>query len=259
MSSDFNIDRFCRILAHQAPDAVIYADSRGVIRFWNAGAERIFEFSAAEATGKSLDIIIPENLRARHWAGFDQTMRTGKTRYGAGDILAVPALRKDRMRISIEFTVLPFHDETDHMLGIAAILRDVTKRFEEMKELRRQLAKSSRLAATSVIGAIGVSGGSASQDQAVATASLAPGGKPSAARPRFGLPTAPVVGEACCHGTPQKDDRARRSENPGSVGSSLRALPQVVRSDWNYGSRSWRDEGNDFVDRRDRRNCVDIR
>jgi PAS domain S-box-containing protein len=204
MSSDFNIDRFCRILAHQAPDAVIYADSRGVIRFWNAGAERIFEFSAAEATGKSLDIIIPENLRARHWAGFDQTMRTGKTRYGAGDILAVPALRKDRMRISIEFTVLPFHDETDHMLGIAAILRDVTKRFEEMKELRRQLAKSSRLAATSVIGAIGVSGGSASQDQAVATAGLAPGGKPSAARPRFGLPTAPVVGEACCHGTPQK-------------------------------------------------------
>lgn len=141
MSSDFDFERFCRILAHQAPDAVIYADGQGVIRFWNAGAERIFGFTTAEANGKSLDIIIPEGLRTRHWAGFDQTMRTGKTRYGAGDILAVPALRKNGTRISIEFTVLPFHDEAGHMAGIAAILRDVTKRFEEMKALRRQLGE----------------------------------------------------------------------------------------------------------------------
>jgi PAS domain S-box-containing protein len=141
MSADFDSDRFCRTLAREAPDAVIYADGKGMIRFWNAGAERIFGFSEDEAAGKSLDIIIPENLRARHWAGFDETMRTGKTRYGAGDILAVPALRKDGTRISVEFTVLPFHDEAGHMVGIAAILRDVTKRFEEMKALRRQLAE----------------------------------------------------------------------------------------------------------------------
>jgi PAS domain S-box-containing protein len=141
MNSGFDFDRFCRILARGAPDAVIYADGEGMIRFWNAGAERIFGFSEAEAVGKSLDIIIPENLRARHWAGFDATMRTGKTRYGAGDILAVPALRKDGTRISIEFTVLPFHDDAEHMMGIAAILRDVTKRFEEMRALRRQLAE----------------------------------------------------------------------------------------------------------------------
>jgi PAS domain S-box-containing protein len=120
-------------LAHEAPDTVI--------RFWNSGAEGIFGFGAAEAIGKSLDIIIPENLRARHWAGFDETMRTGNTRYGAGDIPAVPALRKDGARISIEFTVLPFHDEAGHMVGIAAILRDVTKRFDEMKALRGQLAE----------------------------------------------------------------------------------------------------------------------
>jgi PAS domain-containing protein len=68
-------------------------------------------------------------------------MRTGKTRYGAGDILAVPALRKDGTRISIEFTVLPFADEAGHMVGIAAILRDVTKRFEEIRALRHQLAE----------------------------------------------------------------------------------------------------------------------
>lgn len=140
MSSDFDLDRFCRLLVRETPDAVVYADGEGTIRFWNAGAERIFGFGAAEASGKSLDIIIPESLRARHWAGFDETMRTGKSRYGAGDILAVPALRKDGTRISIEFTVLPFRDEAGRMLGIAAILRDVTKRFEETKALRRQLA-----------------------------------------------------------------------------------------------------------------------
>ena len=140
----FDFERFYRTLADEAADAVIYADGEGIIRFWNAGAERIFGFSEAEALGKSLDIIIPEQLRARHSAGFEETMRTGQTCYGAGDILAVPALRKDGSRISIEFTVLPFHDDAGRMLGIAAILRDVTKRFEEMKSLRRQLAERSR-------------------------------------------------------------------------------------------------------------------
>ena len=144
MTSGFDFDRFYPTLAQEAPDAVIYADGQGIIRFWNGGAERIFGFAGAEALGKSLDIIIPESLRARHWAGFEETMRTGKTRYGAGDVLAVPALRKDGTRISIEFTVLPFHDETGRMIGIAAILRDVTKRFEEIKTLRRQLAERSR-------------------------------------------------------------------------------------------------------------------
>ena len=90
--------------------------------------------------GKSLDIIIPENLRKRHWDGFAETIETGKTRYGAGDVLAVPALRKDGTRISVEFTILPFPDRTGHILGMAAILRDVTKRFEEMKRLRAQAA-----------------------------------------------------------------------------------------------------------------------
>lgn len=143
MSSNFDSDRFFGILVREAPDAVIYADGDGKIRFWNAGAERIFGFTEAEALERSLDIIIPENLRARHWVGFNETMRTGKTRYGAGDILAVPALRKDGTRFSIEFTLLPFHDEQGRMIGIAAILRDVTKRFDEIKALRLRLAERS--------------------------------------------------------------------------------------------------------------------
>jgi PAS domain S-box-containing protein len=142
-----DLDRFCRTLAHNAPDAIVYADAAGKIAFWNEGAQRIFGFSRSEALGQSLDIVIPANLRERHWHGFDETMRTGRTRYGAGDILAVPALRKDGTRISVEFTVLPFADEAGRMLGIAAILRDVTKRFEEMKVLRRQLAERDSTAA----------------------------------------------------------------------------------------------------------------
>lgn len=134
------VDRFYRTLVRNAPDAIVYADAQGIIAFWNKGAERIFEFSEAEAVGKSLDIIIPENLRQRHWEGFAETVRTGKTRYGAGDVLAVPALRKDGSRISIEFTILPFSDRAGRILGLAAILREVTKRFEELKALRKQLA-----------------------------------------------------------------------------------------------------------------------
>ena len=136
----FDVDRFCRTLAREAPDAIVYADADGAIAFWNTGAERIFGFPEAEALGQSLDIIIPGNLRQRHWDGYRATMRTGKTRYGAGDLLAVPALRRDGARISVEFTILPFHDDAGRMIGIAAILRDVTKRFEELKVLRKQLA-----------------------------------------------------------------------------------------------------------------------
>lgn len=138
MSPD--VDRFYRTLVREAPDAIIYADAQGTIAFWNRAAERIFGFSEAEAMGKSLDFIIPEKLRKRHWDGFAATIRTGKTRYGAGDVLAVPALRKDGTRISIEFTILPFPDRTGRILGMAAILRDVTQRFEELKRLRAEAA-----------------------------------------------------------------------------------------------------------------------
>jgi PAS domain S-box-containing protein len=129
-------ERFYRALAQETPDAVVYADAKGVIGFWNKGAERIFGFSEAEALGKTLDIIIPENLRARHWTGYAATMQSGKTRYGAGDLLAVPALRQDGTRISVEFTILLFRDHRGAVSGVAAILRDVTQRFEEMKRLR---------------------------------------------------------------------------------------------------------------------------
>ena len=144
MGLPIDIDRFCLTLIREAPDAIIFADAESVIRFWNRGAERIFGFTEPEALGQSLDIIIPDNLRVRHWEGFSATMRSGSTRFGSGEMLAVPALRKDGRRISIEFTILPFRDKHARIIGIAAMLRDVTERFEEIRTLRRQLAKRDR-------------------------------------------------------------------------------------------------------------------
>lgn len=137
---NFDPDRFAIALLESMSDAVVYSDAAGRIGFWNKGAEQIFGFGKAEALGQSLDIIVPEKLRGRHWAGYEKTMQTGTTRYGAGDLLAVPAVRKDGSRISVEFTIVPFHDEAGRMVGIAAIMRDVTKRFEEMKSVQKRAA-----------------------------------------------------------------------------------------------------------------------
>jgi PAS domain S-box-containing protein len=131
---------FLERLVADCPDAVVYTDAAGKIRFWNRSATRIFGFEAVEALGQTLDLIVPESLRARHWEGYDRVMAGGESRYGEGDVLAVPAMRKDGKRISIEFTVLPVRDYAGTMLGIAAVLRDTTARFEELRALRRELA-----------------------------------------------------------------------------------------------------------------------
>jgi PAS domain S-box-containing protein len=136
----FDLDQICRQVVTQAADAIIYADDQGLIRLWNAGAERIFGHPEAEALGQSLDIIIPENQRKRHWDGYGRTLATGVTRYGADSLLSVPAIRKDGSRVSVEFTILPFHGEEGKIVGMAAIMRDVTTRFEELKALRKLAA-----------------------------------------------------------------------------------------------------------------------
>ncbi len=121
-------------------DAVVYCGRDGAIALWSPGAERIFGFTEVEALGRSLDIIIPDAQRARHWQGFDKVMATGHSRYGAGDVMAVPALHRDGHRISVEFTIVAMRDAGGAMVGMAAILRDVTARFEELRALRRRLA-----------------------------------------------------------------------------------------------------------------------
>jgi PAS domain S-box-containing protein len=127
-------------IVQHAPDAIIMADREGIIRVWNAGAQAVFGYSAREALGQSLDLIIPERFRARHWDGFRKVMETGETRYGA-ELLHVPATRKDQARISVEFSVTLLSDLAGEVLGVAAIMRDVTESWNQQKELRQRLAE----------------------------------------------------------------------------------------------------------------------
>jgi PAS domain S-box-containing protein len=120
-------------------NAIVASDRDGIIQYWNPGAERIFGHLAADAIGQSLDIIIPARLRGRHWEGYRRVMEGGASRYSDGDLLAVPALRKDGSSISVEFTIAPVCSAEGAVVGLVALMRDVTARFEETKALRQKL------------------------------------------------------------------------------------------------------------------------
>jgi len=120
-----------------AADAVVACDRAGIITFWNAGAARIFGHSADEAVGQSLDLIIPERLRARHWDGFHAMMESGTSRYSVGHTLSVPGQRKDGSALSVEFTIVAVKDDEGQISGLVAVMRDATERFEELKRLRK--------------------------------------------------------------------------------------------------------------------------
>jgi PAS domain S-box-containing protein len=104
-----------------------------------SGAERLFGYARQEALEQSLDLIIPERLRQRRWDGYNHVIQTGHSRYADSDLLSVPAIRKDGSTISVEFTVTPIKDETGKFVGMAAVMRDVTKQFQEMRALKRKL------------------------------------------------------------------------------------------------------------------------
>jgi len=130
----------CQQIVDHAHDAVIFADRDGVIRLWNAGAEAMFGYTAAEALGQSLDLIIPERQRERHWEGYRRVMATGMTKYAGDQMLAVPGMRKDGSRISLEFRIVLVRDERGAILGVGAVMRDVTARWQRERELRERLA-----------------------------------------------------------------------------------------------------------------------
>jgi nitric oxide dioxygenase len=119
-----------------SPDAILICDRLGMVRYWNAAAERVFGFRSDEARGVSMDLIIPERFRARHWVGWEAAMRTGITRYGDGQLLAVPALHKDGRRISIEFSIQLMKDAKGQINWVVAVIRDVTERYVREKALR---------------------------------------------------------------------------------------------------------------------------
>jgi PAS domain S-box-containing protein len=132
-------DWLCRRIVAESRDAIIFADKDGVVRLWNAGAEAMFGYRAAEMEGRNLDLIIPEALRARHNEGFRRVMASGESRYAA-ELLAVPGLRKDGARLSLEFTITLIKDDAGEVLGAAAIIRDVSIRWQRDQELKKRLA-----------------------------------------------------------------------------------------------------------------------
>lgn len=140
MNDFLEMGQVYRQLVDNAGDAIVVADREGMICLWNHGAEKIFGFPPAEVLGRSLDLIIPETLRGRHWEGYHKVMATGVTRYG-DSLLAVPALHRDGRRLSIEFTVIPLHDAEGRMLGIGSIVRDVSARWQKEQALRKRLAE----------------------------------------------------------------------------------------------------------------------
>jgi PAS domain S-box-containing protein len=123
-----------------AGDAIVVADAQGAIVLWNRAAERIFGYAKSEALGRSLDLIIPERYRERHWEGYRRVMQSGTTRYGA-DVLRVPALHKDGRRLSIAFTVTVLQSPRGEVQAIAAIVRDETTRWNEERALRQRIAE----------------------------------------------------------------------------------------------------------------------
>jgi PAS domain S-box-containing protein len=125
-------------IIENSQDAILFADRDGIIELWNSGAEAIFGYTKEEVQGKSLDLIVPEKLRQRHWEGYHTVMKTGKSRYGK-ELLKVPAIRKDGTSISVEFTIMLVRNLRNEIVGTAAIIRDVTERWKQEKELKQKI------------------------------------------------------------------------------------------------------------------------
>ncbi|MDD2468583.1 MAG: PAS domain S-box protein [Desulfobulbus sp.] len=143
------MDRQLQQLIERSADAILVADRQGQIRYWNDGAEHMFGYSAVEAVGQSLDLIIPEKLRSRHWEGFFRVMATGQTKY-VSDLLTTPGVRKDGTRLSLEFSIVLMRNDGNEIEGCASIMRDATSRWQKEKALKERLAAcETKLQATS--------------------------------------------------------------------------------------------------------------
>lgn len=136
IDSEQALTRLARTVLSDIPDAIVFTDLDGVIRYWNNGASRVFGFTREDALGQSLNIIIPEKLRERHWDGYRRVIETGRSRYGTSELLSVPALTKDRGTISVQFTIAIVRDDDGDITGLVALLRDFTKHYSELKRLK---------------------------------------------------------------------------------------------------------------------------
>lgn len=127
-----------RMLVDQAPDALIFADTGGIVRSWNRAAERVFGHSPNEAIGQTLDLIVPERFRELHWDGYRRAIAEGRTKYD-GQALPTRSVRKDGADIYVELTFSIVHDATGQVIGAMAIARDITERWMREREQRQRL------------------------------------------------------------------------------------------------------------------------
>ena len=125
------------LLQDQAPDAVIFAGTNGVIEVWNSAASTLFGFSSDEALGHSLDLIIPERFRDAHWKGFERALADGDTKY-RGQVLPTRSQRKDGTTIYVELTFAIVKNASGGVIGALAHARDITERFLKEREQRQQ-------------------------------------------------------------------------------------------------------------------------
>ena len=97
-------------ILEQIGDAVIYADNTGTIRRWNHAAAALFGYSAEEAVGQNLDLIIPEHLRAAHWRGFEAAMTNAVMKLQGRPTLTRAAHKAGR-KLYIEMTFALVKDQ----------------------------------------------------------------------------------------------------------------------------------------------------
>jgi PAS domain S-box-containing protein len=128
-------------IVQQTTDAVIYANRDGTIARWNAAASALFGFTAEEAIGQSLDLIIPERLREGHWRGFDAAMASGVTRL-AGKPSLTRSLHKSGKKLYVEMTFAVVKDDAGAVVGSVAIARDVTERVERERSVAGETKKT---------------------------------------------------------------------------------------------------------------------
>jgi PAS domain S-box-containing protein len=127
-------------LIENLADALIFSDRRGFIRVWNAGAEAVFGHCADEVIGKSLDVIIPERLRAAHWVGFDAAVETGEMKHGR-ESMTTRSIHKDGRDLYVDMSFALVRDDAGQVLGAVGVARDVTTRFRAERESRKRLAE----------------------------------------------------------------------------------------------------------------------
>jgi PAS domain S-box-containing protein len=106
-------------------------------RRWNRACSALFGYSAEEALGQSIELIIPENLRAAHWSGFDAAMTKGATKLEGRPTLT-RAVHKSGRRLYVEMSFAVVTGDADsEVLGAVAVARDVTDRVERERAARQ--------------------------------------------------------------------------------------------------------------------------